>query len=112
MNFGKVNPFALRRGIVAQVGEVRTAKALRSGALLVRSSDQDQSNKLLNLKSLCNIEVQCNQCKESADAPDYGGRCCDAPFLISVFRVFTHRSGLELFRDRAGKDLNRVSDHL
>ena len=42
------------------MGEVRSAKALRSGALLVRSIDQDQSQKLLNITSLCNIEVQSN----------------------------------------------------
>ena len=56
--FAKVNPFALRRAIGGLYGEVATAKAIRSGALLIQTAHSHQTVTLLGTRTIMDLPVE------------------------------------------------------
>lgn len=54
----KVSPFLIRRVLSASVsGELKSAKKLRDGTLLIETKNFEQSKKIKNMKTLHNIDI-------------------------------------------------------
>ena len=58
VSFSKTNTFALKGAIVALCGDVTTAKPIRSGALLVETTDMRQTRLLLSAATLMGLPVE------------------------------------------------------
>lgn len=56
-------PFALARAIKQHVGEIEEAKNLGAGEYKIITKNQDQTNKLLNMKHINNIKIKISEDK-------------------------------------------------
>ena len=72
------NPFAIQRSLVALCGEVDTAKAIQSGALLVKTKSQQQNITLLGTTAFlghevaAEVAVRLTSCEGLIRCPDLG----------------------------------------
>ncbi|GBN01701.1 hypothetical protein AVEN_211118-1, partial [Araneus ventricosus] len=55
--FHTVSPFLVEKAITASVGDVKSAKKLRSGDLLVEVQSRKQSEQIVKLKTFSNIQI-------------------------------------------------------
>lgn len=54
----KVSPVALTRGLKEKVGDILMAKVLADGGLLIKCKDEEQREKAMKLKRVCNMVVE------------------------------------------------------